>query len=253
MTESKQLKDRSGIQVIARATSILRVLKDDRDGLSLGQIARSVGLPRSTVQRIAGALVEEGLLTHDVGNGGLRLGPELALLGEAAKLDTEKRCRAVLSEITRETGETTDLAVQRGSSMVFLDQVAGIHRLRTVSSVGDVFPLATTANGRACLALMADEEAWNLAEREGANLGRPVDKNAFITMLNEIRVRGLAYDLEEHTSGIAAVGFAFEDASGARHAISVPVPATRFKTAQPSIEAVLQSSKQQVRQALASP
>ena len=52
----------SGIQVIARAAAILRVLRDSETGLSLGQIARQVGLPRSTVQRIVGALQEERLV-----------------------------------------------------------------------------------------------------------------------------------------------------------------------------------------------
>ncbi len=38
--------------------------------------------------------------------------------------------------------------------MIFLDQVPGSHRLRTVSPVGEVFPLTPTANGRAVLATM---------------------------------------------------------------------------------------------------
>ena len=42
----------NGIQVISRAASILRALRDEPDGLSLGQIATRVELPRSTVQRI---------------------------------------------------------------------------------------------------------------------------------------------------------------------------------------------------------
>lgn len=243
-------RDRSGIQVISRAASILRVLKDDGKGLSLGQIAQRVGLPRSTVQRISSALLDEGLLAHDTGNGGLRLGPELAALGEAAKLDTVKRCRAILMDITRDTGETTDLAVQRGSSMVFLDQVAGIHRLRTVSSVGDEFPMTTTANGRASLALMRNEEAWALAEREAKAQDEVLEKDDFFAMLRKVRTSGLAYDLEEHASGIAAIGFAFEDAAGTRHAISVPVPASRFNAAQAAIESALHAARKNVRAAL---
>lgn len=52
----------SGVQVIARAAAILRSLKNESDGLSLGQIAERVGLPRSTVQRIVGALHAESLV-----------------------------------------------------------------------------------------------------------------------------------------------------------------------------------------------
>ena len=52
MQEEKTKPGRSqGIQVIARAAAILRVLRDSQGGLSLGQISRQVDLPRSTVQR----------------------------------------------------------------------------------------------------------------------------------------------------------------------------------------------------------
>lgn len=56
---------RNGIQVIARAAKILRVLRDSQDGMSLGQISEAVDLPRSTVQRIGRGLAE-GTLCYRV-------------------------------------------------------------------------------------------------------------------------------------------------------------------------------------------
>ena len=56
------VKTKDGIQVIARAAAVLRALKDSQTGLSLGQIADRVALPRSTVQRIVAALIDERLL-----------------------------------------------------------------------------------------------------------------------------------------------------------------------------------------------
>ena len=53
----------NGIQVIARAAAILRTLESNRDGMSLGEIAKQVGLARSTVQRIVNALAVEGLVS----------------------------------------------------------------------------------------------------------------------------------------------------------------------------------------------
>ena len=50
-----------------------------------------------------------------------------------------------------------DLAVFRDEHMVFLDQVVGTHRLRTVSAVGEVFPMTDTANGKAALSLFEDD------------------------------------------------------------------------------------------------
>ena len=128
MAEENDKKDRSGIQVIARAAEILRALKEARSGLSLGQIATRVDLPRSTVQRIIGALVTERFVIQDPKGGGIRLGPELGAFAEAANFNVVERCRAILTEVTQETGETTDLAVLRNGAMIFLDQVPGLHR-----------------------------------------------------------------------------------------------------------------------------
>ena len=55
-------EDKSQVQVIARAATILRALEEQPAGLSLGQIAQRVDLARSTVQRIVAALAAEKLL-----------------------------------------------------------------------------------------------------------------------------------------------------------------------------------------------
>lgn len=246
MIEITAKPDRNGIQVIARAAAILRVLKEHRTGLSLGRIAAEVNLPRSTVQRITGALAAERLITSDPSGGGLRLGPELAALAEAANHNIVERCRLILNEITHQTGETTDLAVLKGGGMIFIDQVPGLHRLRTVSSVGEAFPLTTTANGRACLALMPEDDAIHLAELEWKRTGSAGDLAAFTKMLDAIRKSGLAYDTDEHSQGISAIGAAFRDWSGTCYAISVPVPSTRFPDVCDNVEEALLRARKNV-------
>ena len=63
------------------------------------------------------------------------------------------------------TQETVDLAVLRGDALVFIDQIAGTQRLRAVSSIGEAFPLTSTANGKACLALLDGARAQGLGAR----------------------------------------------------------------------------------------
>jgi len=253
MTESEQKTNRHGIQVIARAAAILRVLKSDHSGLSLGQIAEVAGLPRSTVQRIVGALQAERLVISDTSGRGFRLGPEVTALAEATHYNIVERCRLLLSELTQETGETADLSVLRGAGMIFLDQVPGTHRLRTISSVGEVFPLTTTANGRACLARLPDAKAEKLIRDEWERRGNESDIASFRRMLADIRAGGLAYDLDEHTPGISAMGFAFEDASGDIHAISVPVPSTRFGAIRQKVETALAKTARHIEKTLELP
>ena len=240
MAETKDKTDRSGIQVIARAAAILRMLKREPRGASLGQIAAHVGLPRSTVQRIVNALLEERLLMSNPNGRGLRLGPEVAALAQAMRSDVIEICRDILVTLADDTGETADLSVLRGGGMIFLDQVPGrSHRLRTVSSVGEMFPLTTPANGKACLAQLSTDRARDLILKEWHASGRQGDLAALLATLDQIKTQRLAFDIGEHTPGIAAIGFAFKDRSGEIYAISVPLPMMRLTQVQPNVEAAL--------------
>jgi len=239
MNKENGEQNRNGIQVISRAAQILRSLKEFPDGLSLGQIANKVDLPRSTVQRIVNALQSERLLIANTASNGFRLGPELSALAEAARFDIYDNCKPILDQLTKNTGETSDLSVLREGKMIFVDQVPGSHRLRTISSIGEIFPVSTTANGRSCLAKLPRDEALNIAESEAKQLGKFIDLDKYSKMLDDISQNGLAYDNEEHSDGISAIGFAFSDSFGQLHAISVPVPTSRFSRNRFEIEAAI--------------
>jgi len=229
----------SGIKVLRRAATILRVIRDAPDGMSLGQIALKIGLPRSTVQRIVKALQDERMVTWSTINGGIVLGPEMRALAAASRYDIIGDCRIVLHEITEATGETADLSVLRAEGMILLDQVPGTHRLRTVTPVGEVFPLCSTANGRASLALLELDTAKRL-------IARAPRSEATLAQLPEIRRSGLAYDMDEHTDGIRAIGVAFRDAHGDVYSISVPIPRSRFEAGRVAVERSLLKARDTV-------
>jgi DNA-binding IclR family transcriptional regulator len=123
--------------------------------------------------------------------------------------------------------------------------VIGPQRLRTVSAVGEAFPLHCTANGKAYLAELADDEVARLIgksyeQRTPNTLTRLKD---LIKDLNAARKSGVALDREEHTLGICAVGVALQDSFGNPVAISVPVPAQRFEKQHAHIAARLLATK----------
>lgn len=245
-TVEKQ-QSNQGIQVISRTADILRCMKNEHKGLSLGQIAERVALPRSTVQRIINALQAERLVMVSSAEGGFRLGPEIQSLAEAGRINIAEMIRPLLSALAKETGETVDLAVYRQDHMVFVDQVVGTHRLRTVSAVGETFPLSTTANGKATLAQLGDDIAAGLIARElkqSPDPKRPLSD--IIREIEAVRANRLALDMNEHTDGISAVGVAFRDPSGLIYAISIPVPSHRFDSKQDRLRAALLKTLDQV-------
>ncbi|MDE0346187.1 MAG: IclR family transcriptional regulator [Boseongicola sp.] len=229
-----------GIQVISRAAGILRLLGRETDGLSLGQIAKSVALPRSTVQRVVAALAVEGFISIEKGHGGIRLGPEILSLAQATASDMKDRLRPVMKRISEETGETVDLAVLDGNRMLFVDQIVGSQRLRAVSRIGETFPLTTTANGKAALACLPREHAERLivAEVEGRGSNART-AGEILDEIERIKDGALARDENEHSDGICALGFAIKDSNGDIFALSTPVPSTRFQCRKDSLEKVL--------------
>lgn len=229
--------EKSQVQVIARAASILRALEDATPGLSLGQIAQRVNLARSTVQRIVSALETEKLVIAASPHGRVRLGPAILRLAASVRTDFVTIAKPFIAKLSHDLRETVDLASVKGDHMVFIDQVTGSQRLRTVSAVGDAFPLYCTANGKAYLATLSDEDIAALIGRnyEARTPKTIIKLDALMEEIKSIRRHGVAFDREEHTLGICAAGVALQDFHGNAVAISVPVPAQRFKDQQKDI------------------
>ncbi|MEP3275560.1 MAG: IclR family transcriptional regulator [Stappiaceae bacterium] len=247
MEPEKKNQSSQGVQVISRAAEILRVLKQDNSGLSLGQIAERVRLPRSTVQRIVNALMAERLVMSTSAEGGLRLGSEIQSLAAAGRINMAELVHPVLIDLMKRTKETVDLAVFRDDHMVFVDQVVGTHRLRTVSAVGEVFPMTDTANGKAALALLEDEKVALIAGPELKSSDGPRRPlSDFLKEIEDVRANGIAWDLNDHTEGISAAGFAFQDPVGLIYAVSVPVPSHRMAGLKESLERLLLAARQSV-------
>ena len=224
--------------MIARAASIMRALERNPEGLSLGEIARLVDLSRSTVQRIVDALDRENLVLASSTGRGVRLGPALIRLAKAARLELREMARATMEALSHETGETVDLCLADNEKVVFVEQVAGTHRLTAVSGVGESFSLHCSANGKAILA--AYDEARVARLKKKLKLTRQTG-NTIVSWaglereLDEIRRTGVAFDREENSEGISAIAMALKGPDGQVAAISMPVPTSRFEESEAAL------------------
>ncbi len=231
---------RNGIQVVARVADVLRALADAPEGLSLSELAHAVTMPKSTVHRLVSALESEEFVTP-ARAGKLHLGHGIARLGAATRAGIRDQIRPYLLRLHQELEETVDLSVNEMSSARFIDHIPAPHRLRAVSAVGAAFPLHCTANGKALLAGMPEEQvAAMLPARLAALTPNTItSRKELWEELETVRAEGVAYDREEHTLGICAVGAVVSDPYGAVAAISVPVPAQRFLGNEPELARVL--------------
>ena len=238
-----------GVQVIARAASVLRALEGRPDGLSLGQIAKEVGLARSTVQRIVAALAAEDFVAEAQPGHGVRIGPGLARIAASLSSNYGEILHPHLVALRDEVRETVDLSILSGGSAVFIDQIPGQQRLVALSAIGERFPLHCTANGKAILAGFSKDDAGGLVAKSVAEHPEHqlVDRAKLFRELDAIRRRHLAFDLGEHGAGISAVGFAVRDAFGKSVAVSIPAPTQRFNAQRDSLAQALLAFREKLR------
>ena len=247
-TPDRAASPNGGVQVIARAAQILRALDGQPNGLCLSQLSERIGLPRSTVHRVVTALAAEGLLAAASPNGRVRLGPEIARLALASRRELRLELRPYLQRLFETLNETVDCAVLDGDHLRFIDQIAAPHRLRAVSAVGASFPLHCTANGKALLAEVSpDAVARVLPTRLRRFTPATITARAdLMAEIDEIRETKVAFDREEHTTGISAAGIAVRDPFGALAAISVPMPTRRFEGREAGIAEALREARRDI-------
>ena len=238
----------SGIRVISRTADILRALSKHQDGLTLGEIAQLVGLPRSTVQRIVKALDDVNLVIAASPSGGVRLGPALLALASSAKqFSIAEFARPLIVQLSKDTGETVDLAIMGTDKAVVVDQMAGTHPLLAVSATGSSLLLHCTATGKALLAALPDKRL----ARFKSHLPLPaVTKNTITTWaalereLDSVRRTGLAIDREESFEGVCAVGAAIRGPGDEIASIAVAAPTERFRATEKSLVETLLARSQ---------
>jgi DNA-binding IclR family transcriptional regulator len=218
----------ANIQLISRAAQILRTLGGST-GLSLAGIAETVGLARSTVHRIVLALEAERLVSCN-GPGQYRLGPEILHLAESCKIDLIRDVHPYIVRLSKELDETVDLSVRAGHLVTVVDQVIAMRRLRVEAALGRSFPLHCTASGKAILSALPDEMGQALLSGpfESATPNTITNRTEFQEQIAKVRKTGIAYDREELSVGLCAIGSCLNLGNGDLIAVSIPVPAGRF-------------------------
>ncbi len=241
----------NGVQVIARVAGLLRLLGAEPEGLTSAELATRSGLPRTTVHRLIHALTAEGFV-HALPSGELRIGTALVGIAVGSRRDLRHEVAPYLERLSHELGETVDLAVLDAGEVLFIAQVPSQRALRVVSEVGTRFPVHCTASGKALLAGLAAGEAAALLPSHLERLTKHTitSRRRLLEELQLVRSSGLAYDREEQSLGVAAVGTLVKDEVGLAAAITVVLPAARLPESQERIDAALLEVRADVLRAL---
>jgi DNA-binding IclR family transcriptional regulator len=232
----------SGTQAVDRALGVLVALGEVRPAPGLSELSIELGLHKTTLFRMLGALERTGFVERDEGQHGYRLGPTLLRLGAQAKRSTglHDAARPVLTELAATTGETASLEVLVGDYVLILDEVHGHFLIGSRSEVGTQWPAHATSTGKVLLAAARfndDGEARSTSRTTPARLARITpntitSRTAFDRELSKVWTAGHAISREELEPGVLAIGAPVRNADGkVVAAISVAGPVARLEAA----------------------
>jgi IclR family transcriptional regulator, acetate operon repressor len=220
------------IRAVDRAVSVLELLAD-RGWVGVTDVARELGVHKSTAFRMLATLERRELVEQSAQTAKYRLGPALSRLGRAAATDPDvlRHSRPVLERLAAATGKTVNLAVLDGADVVYLEQVAGRPSVLGVNWLGRRTPLHATAAGKVLLAFMPDRlrKEHLLPRLDRLTPQTVTDPGLLEDQMAVIRRDGYGWTVEELELGLNAVAAAVRSGDGdVVAAVSVSGPASQI-------------------------
>lgn len=188
--------------VIDRISLVLDAF-DGPGRLTLAQIVRRTGLPRSSAHRMLERLVKLRWLRRSGRD--YELGMRLVELGSLAVYQDRlvRAATPLLGELHRATGLVVHLAVLDGGDVVYLEKIGDRMSNVIPTRVGGRQPAHCTAIGKAILAY-GDEEA-DIDLRARLTRYSISTTSQLAAELAKVRARGVAFEREESLLGFGCV------------------------------------------------
>jgi IclR family transcriptional regulator, KDG regulon repressor len=225
----------SETRTVARALELLDCIADAKEPPSVAELARLIGVSRSTSYRLLRTLASHGYVSDGfVDSDKLQIGPKVLKLAThfLDRLDIRAVARPHLIQLRDLSHETVQLVVPHRTQALHIDRVETSQALRTYSPIGGLEPLHSTSMGKALLAAMPDSEVEAIVRQAGLPRLTPntiTDLARLKEHLAQVRAQGYAISDIENEEDIRAVGVALVPYTGiALAAISISGPAYRF-------------------------
>jgi len=213
MSPDRDSKPNNLVQTIERASSILDILGQSPNGISIRELSSKIKLPKGTIHRLLSSLSYFGYVRQDPKTRNYLLGFKLVELGNLLlnQLDLRKEAEPFLKDLAERTKETVHMVLLDRNEVVYIDKVETDQHtsgLRMASRVGLRNPAHSSAVGKVLLAHFSEEELNNFTKEKGL-LKRTentiTDPGRLREHLSIVRAQGYAIDDEENEKGIRCV------------------------------------------------
>ncbi len=195
---------------VTRAAAVLDVLAAASSGrATLSDLARELGIPKSSTSNILQALEDAGLVVREGSD--FLLGRKLVELGASylSRRDEIREFYQFCAQAPALSRETVRIALLDGDHVIYLARYEGHPAVRLTSTIGDKMPASLCAVGKALVGRLHEHD-WEDMYPDDAEL--PVltphsirTGKAFKEELHRIREQGYAFEDEESTLGVVCL------------------------------------------------
>ena len=228
------LASKPSVQVIERMFSLIDVLAEGEELMSLKEISEKTGLHPSTAHRILNDLAT-GRFVDRPESGTYRLGMRLLELGNVVKARLSVRDAALvpMREQHKLTQQPVNLSMRQGDEIIYVERSYSERSgMQVVRAIGGRAPLHLTSTGKLFLAADDPARVRAYATRTGL-MGNTRNSLTQISLLerdlSKVRQCGFARDNEELELGVRCVAAGiFNDQKKLVAGLSISAPADRL-------------------------
>ena len=253
MSDQLPIPERDVVSGLEKGLAVIEVFDEAHPKLSLTDVAKMTGLTRAAARRYLLTLVKNRYAEFD--GKFFSLTPRVLRLGYAYLSSTALalRCQPVLEEISRQTSESSSVAILEGPDVVYIARSSANRIMAVDLSVGSALPAYCTALGRVLLSALSPEALSEYFRTVKLVPLTPVtvhsEKN-LRPILEDVRTKGFALVDEELALGLRSIAVPIVNATGKVMAsVNISVATVRM-TADAIVESflpVLRSAQQELR------
>ncbi|MGD9186936.1 MAG: IclR family transcriptional regulator [Desulfobacteraceae bacterium] len=198
------------VPALYRCFAILELLSQADDFPGNNEIARRLGLNKSTVSNTMHTLADLGVLEIR-SDGKFIFGPRFYLLANMAgkRSELQQTAHPYLGKINRATKLSTFLGIRSGNCSMLIDKADSQVDIKVSSEIGMKMPPLAGAGIKAMLSQLSDREIDRVLSESELKRFTPnsiTKKSNYKREVASVRSEGIALDMEEYIEGLVAVG-----------------------------------------------
>ncbi|HOV80393.1 MAG TPA: IclR family transcriptional regulator [Bacillota bacterium] len=218
----------------ARRTGEILLLFLENEKLTLSDIARMIGISKTSAYRMVTTLADMNFLKRDDAKR-YHLGYSILSLSRMVEQNIRIVAAPIMKELAAETGESVYLSISNNCRYYyFIEGVESGQPLKWAVNVGEPNSLLAGSAGKAHVAFREKSEAEEIVKKAKLvqfTKNTIVDKNKLIEELAKIRTQGYSFswgERYEEAVGISCPVWDFASKRNTRAILSIFVPKFRY-------------------------